>query len=118
MSKPTEEYHEALNRFGKYLFGRPREIKEFKYQRKLEDVEVWTDTDFAGCRKSRNSTSGGIVFLGNHAVKSWSSTQAALALSSGEAEYNGLVKGSSVAIGIREMLRDLGIDLMWYCCQD
>ncbi len=49
--------------------------------------------------------------MGNHAVKSWSTTQAIIALSSGEAEYYGIVKGSSVGLGIRSILRDLGVEL-------
>ena len=48
--------------------------------------------------------------LGSHVIKSWSSTQGNIALSSGEAEYYGLVKGASVALGIRSMLREFGID--------
>ena len=47
--------------------------------------------------------------LGKHLIKSWSSTQAIIALSSGEAEFYALVKCGSVALGIRNMLRDLGI---------
>ena len=47
--------------------------------------------------------------LGSHMVKSWSSTQANVTLSSGEAEYYGLVKGSSVAIGVKSMHSEMGI---------
>ena len=47
--------------------------------------------------------------LGKHMIKSWSSTQANVALSSGEAEYYGLVKGASVALGIRSMHSEMGI---------
>ena len=44
-------------------------------------------------------------------IKSWSSTQGNIALSSGEAEYYGLVKGASMALGIRSMHREMGIPL-------
>ena len=44
-----------------------------------------------------------------HIIKSWSATQKVIALSSGEAEYYGLVKGASVGIGMRGMLEDLGV---------
>ena len=44
-------------------------------------------------------------------VKSWCSTQAIVALSSGEAEYYGIVKGASVGIGLRSMLRDFGLEV-------
>ena len=34
--------------------------------------------------------------LGSHMIKGWSTTQSVIALSSGEAEYYGLVRGSSI----------------------
>ena len=49
--------------------------------------------------------------LGGCCVKSWSSTQSLIALSSGEAEYYGVVKGASVGLGVQAMLRDLGFEL-------
>ena len=47
--------------------------------------------------------------MGKHVLKSWSLTRSIVTLSSGEAEYYGLVKGSSVALGLRSLLRDLGV---------
>ena len=44
-------------------------------------------------------------------IKSWCSTQAILALSSGEAEFYGIVKGASIGLGLRSMLGDFGIDV-------
>ena len=49
--------------------------------------------------------------MGSHCVKNWSSTQSTIALSSGEAEYYGVVKAASVSLGCRAMLRDMGIDV-------
>ena len=49
---------------------------------------------------------------GAHMLKSWSSTQSVVALSSGEAEYYGLVKGASTGLGIKSMFEDFGIDLV------
>ena len=46
--------------------------------------------------------------FGSHVIKSWSSTQAVIALSSGEAEYYSMVKGASVGIGIHAMMREIG----------
>ena len=48
--------------------------------------------------------------LGSHTIKSWSSTQSSVALSSGEAEFNGVVRGSGVGLGYQSLLNDLGID--------
>ena len=46
--------------------------------------------------------------LGGHLNKGWSVAQAVIALSSGEAEYYGIVKGASTGLGIRSALRGLG----------
>ena len=43
-------------------------------------------------------------------MKSWSTSQAVIALSSGEAEYYGLVKGASMGLGAASIIRDLGWD--------
>jgi len=43
-------------------------------------------------------------------IRSWSSTQAVIALSSGEAEYYGLVRGAPIGMGAQSMLRDMGVD--------
>ena len=48
--------------------------------------------------------------LGSHCVKTWSSNQQVIALSSGEAEYYGLVKGATIAMGVQGMLSDFGVN--------
>ena len=47
---------------------------------------------------------------GDHCIKTWSTNQQVVALSSGEAEFYGIVKGGSNALGISGMFRDMGID--------
>ena len=49
--------------------------------------------------------------LGMHLLKSWSVNQQHVALSSGEAEYYGLVRGVSQALGAKAMLKDLGVEV-------
>ena len=46
--------------------------------------------------------------LGECCVKSWSSTQSLIALSSGEAEYYGVVKAASTGLGLQSLCKDLG----------
>ena len=110
MAKPTEAAWQALKRLCRYLVGLPRLIMHFKWQ-EVSGVDVYTDTDWAGCPRTRKSTSGGCVILGAHPVKSWSSTQTSVALSSGEAEFNGVVRGAGVGLGCQSLLRDFGISL-------
>ena len=47
--------------------------------------------------------------LGAHAMKPWSSTQTSTALSSGEAEFAGVIRGSGQGLGYQALLEDLGI---------
>ena len=49
--------------------------------------------------------------LGQHRIKSWSSTQTSISLSSGEAEFYGVVKAAGVGLGYRSLLQDLGVHL-------
>ena len=79
---------------------------KFPCQETVKILVVWVDTDYAGCKKTRKSTSGGVAMLGTHLIKGWSVTQAVIALSSGEAEYYGIVKSSSVGLGVRSVLSD------------
>ena len=47
---------------------------------------------------------------GEHMLTHWSRTQAAIALSSGEAELNAALKGAVELLGLRAMLNGLGIE--------
>ena len=47
---------------------------------------------------------------GAHCIKTWSVNQGYIALSSGEAEYYGAVRGGSQALGLTAMLKDMGVD--------
>ena len=99
MSRPTDVAMGALKRLARYLRARPRMVFNFAFQ-SIEGLECYTDTDRAGCAHTRKSTSGGCLMLGQHLIKAWSATQASIALSSGEAEYCGVVRGTGVAFGI------------------
>ena len=90
MGKPTESSVAALKRLGRYLEGHRRLVYEFPRQ-DVSRVEVYSDTDWAGCTKTRKSTSGACILLGSPLIKSWSSTQNNIALSSGETELYGVV---------------------------
>ena len=68
----------------------------------------YTDSDYAGDKLQRKSTSGFVFFL-NDAVISWSSQkQPVVAVSSTEAEYVALAAGAREAIWLRKFLQELG----------
>lgn len=77
----------------------------------VDMVDVYSDTDWAGCLETRKSTSGGCVMMGTHLIKSWSSTQTSVSLSSGESEFYGVVKAAGVGLGYVSLLGDVGIKL-------
>ena len=110
MSKPTDVAMMAIKRLGRYLKDHPRLVFRFERQ-EAESIEVYSDTDWAGCTRTRKSTSGGCLIVGTHVIKTWSSTQVSLALSSGEAEYYGVVRGAGIGLGQQALFKDAGLEL-------
>ena len=80
-----------LKRLGRYLLDKSRVIVCFAYQEALEAIDVWIDTDHVGCLATRKSTSGGVIMYGSHCLKTWSVNQQVIAMSSGDAQYYGMV---------------------------
>ena len=68
------------------------------------DINVYVDSDWAGCSKTRKSTSGSTVNVLGCNVVSTARTQGTLALSSGEAELYAIGQGVSEALFVRSML--------------
>ena len=108
MSRPTERDWRLLKRLARYLLGKPRAVVMYHWQEPISMLDVYTDSDWAGCKTSCRSTSGGVIQLGWHFIKGWSSTQTVLAMSSAEAELYALVKGASQTLGLISLARDLG----------
>ncbi len=110
MAAPVVSDAAALRRVARYLVDEPRLVYTFAWQHH-GSLRVFVDTDFAGCLRTRKSTSGGCAMLGGHLVKHWSTTQKVVTLSSGEAELAGIVKGSAEALGLQSLARDLGVEV-------
>eukprot|EP00438_Fugacium_kawagutii_P021963 Skav208059 [mRNA] locus=scaffold1124:307567:309060:- [translate_table: standard] len=70
------------------------------------DIDCFVDSDWAGCRSTRKSTSGTVVQLLNSTVSFGSRTQGAIALSSGEAELYSIGQGTSEALFVRNLLME------------
>ena len=58
MSALIELFMAALKRLGRYFLGRPRFVFKYPFQ-EADSVDCYSDTDWAGCPKTRKSTSGG-----------------------------------------------------------
>ena len=108
MKEPTNLDEMALKRLARFLCGKPRLIWLFRWQQRITKLATWCDTDHAGCIRTRKSVSGNATTLGTSCVCSNSKGQAVIALSSGEAEYYGLVSAASSALGLQSILADWG----------
>ena len=110
---PTKTGVEQLKRLIRYLAHAPRLVWKFGFHHDADasDLNVFVDTDFAGCHITRRSTSGGAACRGNHLIKHWSKTQVTVALSSAEAELTGISKGAAEGLGLQTIANDLGIPL-------
>ena len=105
---PTHASYAKLKRLVRYLVGVPRLVYVFDFQDCPTCADIYTDTDFAGCKETRRSTSGGVIMMGKHTIRHWSRTQTTIALSSGEAELSGIGSGIAEALGFQSLARDMG----------
>ncbi len=110
MAGPTKGDWTLMKRVGRYLLGAPRAVQEFPWQSLQSRFDTFVDSDWAGCKSSCRSTSGGVAKIGWHAIKAWSSTQATVAMSSAEAELYALTKGAANTLGFTAVMKDLGYD--------
>ena len=81
-------------RFSQYQEDRASQLElrscVFSFQWQAEDeanqIQLLFDSDWAGCAVTRRSTSGVLLKLGTHILKTWSSTRAVVEMSSAVAE--------------------------------
>ncbi|CAK0838220.1 unnamed protein product [Prorocentrum cordatum] len=105
---PTLGGREALKRVGRYLLGAPRLLATCARQSPPKKLNIFTDSDFAGCTRTRKSTWAMSALRGSHWIKSSSTTQQVQSVSTGGAEFHALVKGASAGLSFRALLGDNG----------
>ena len=106
MSAPTRGDMTRLKRLGRYLKGKPRLQQWFLWQPVQSIMITYSDADWAGCKQTRKSTTGGCIMIGAHSIKSWSRTQSLVALSSGESELYACLKAAAETLGTLSMAKD------------
>ncbi len=111
MSDPSVGGKRKLKRLGRHLIERPGVVLKYQYQEREDEVTGYSDSDWAVCQKTAKSTSGGVLTIGTHTIKSWSSTQKSITLSSGEAELAAAVKTCTGTIGLTQLAHDCGVTL-------
>ena len=110
VGKATRADLTRLKRIRRYLLYTPRAVWEFtvQYEESVVLIDGLSDADAAGCPKTRLSTSGGCLRVGQHTLATWSSTQKVVSLSSAESQYNSMVRCAIEAIGLANTIRELG----------
>jgi hypothetical protein len=109
-SDPKECHLVPVKRILRYLVATP--CFEIWYPKgSTFDLIGYSDSDYAGCKVDRKSTSGTCQFLGRSLV-SWSSNkQTSVALSTAEAEYVAAEQCCAQLLWMRHTLRNFGYNL-------
>ena len=111
MASPEVHDWEKAKRIARYLKGKPRAIQHFAFGKIPPQLDGFTDSDWAGESPSLKSTSGGILTWSGCLIKSWSSSQTTIALSSAEAELYAMSRCAQHALTLVSVASDLNIEL-------
>ena len=105
-------------RLGQHQADREAGCPKVCVAEKPTQITTYVDSDWTGNKTTRKSTSGGAMLSGKHLIKSWRSTQQVMALSSGEAELCGMLKGATQTKGLISMMADFCEKVAATVCSD
>ncbi|XP_061343024.1 uncharacterized protein LOC133289168 [Gastrolobium bilobum] len=108
MHNPSEDHMAAVYRILRYLKGCPGKGMLYSKNNSPE-IKGYTDSDWAGDKTTRQSTSGYFTFVEDNLVTWKSKKQKVVARSSAEAEFRGMAHGVCELLWIKSILQDLGI---------
>ena len=112
LQQPTTADQQKLKHLLRYIKG----TKDYKQiirptvkipAKAIPDINVYVDSDWAGCPTTRRSTTGFLITLLGTTINYGSRTQATIALSSAEAELYAINTGATEALRIRSLLIEL-----------
>ena len=112
LQQPTTADQQKLKHLLRYIKG-TRHYKQIIRPtakippRAIPDLNVFVDSDWAGCPQTRRSTSGFVITLLGATINYGSRTQATIALSSAEAELYAINTGATEALHLRNLLIEL-----------
>lgn len=111
LENPTVGHWMQAKRVLRYLAGTMN--KGIEYPKNISKLHLWahTDSDWAGCKTTRRSTSGYAVFLNQGPICWKSKMQSIVALSSCEAEYISLVECIKEILWLLQHFKVLGVTL-------
>jgi len=105
-SCPTDEHIKAAKHVFRYVNGTRNHGVFYPYTT-TNVIDVYVDTDFAGCYDTRRSTSGYIVLFNNCCVSCLSKKQASVAKATTEAEFVAMSYGTHHIRWLLKGLADL-----------
>eukprot|EP00253_Pinus_taeda_P026954 PITA_26954 len=109
LQNPRESHWKAAKRILRYVRGTVQ--FGIHYSAKATPLLVgFTDSDWAGDPDDRKSTAGYVLTLGSGPITWACKKQAAISLSSAEAEYRGAVEASKEALWLRQILSEFGFE--------
>jgi histone deacetylase 1/2 len=108
LHSPTVRDWQQMKHVFRYLLGRPVLPLFFNLNKVPRSIDVFTDSDWASCKKTRRSTSGGIVCTNQNILHFWSRTQHTVALSSAEAELGAAVTAAGEGLFLQKLWLALG----------
>ena len=112
LSAPTTEHETKVKHLLRFLSGSKHFTQQLRPtltlspHHKALDIQVFVDSDWAGCHETRRSTSGVSLFVLGSNILAHSRTQATVALSSGEAELYAIGSGVADALFVRSLLEE------------
>ena len=107
MHNPSNQHMSIVNHILAYLKSSPGKGILFSKHGHL-DIEGYTDSDFAGSKLDRNSTSGYVSFVRGDLVTWRSKKKSVVSLSSAEAKYRALHHATTELTWLRILLSEIG----------
>ncbi|KAK6120416.1 hypothetical protein DH2020_045841 [Rehmannia glutinosa] len=108
-SAPKESHMTAAKRIIRYLKGCP-EVGLWYPKEGGFKLIGYSDSDYAGCRVDRKSTSGTCQMLGNRLVSWFSKKQNSIATSTAEVKYIAVGSCCAQVLWMRQQLRDYEVE--------
>ncbi|CAK0880457.1 unnamed protein product, partial [Prorocentrum cordatum] len=104
MTNPTVTHQLRLHRAARHLLAHPGEIWECRHQKDPHLLTEYVDSDWAADSETRKSESCACETYGSRLLDASASKQQMMALSSGEAEFHSIIKGTATGIQTKQML--------------
>ncbi|KAH9736625.1 retrovirus-related pol polyprotein from transposon RE1 [Citrus sinensis] len=111
LAAPTVNHWQACKRILRYLKGTLHLGLQF-YSHGVQNLDCFSDADWASDKDDRRSITGYCVFLGPNLVSWCSKKQAVVSRSSTESEYRALALAASEVLWIKSLLTELGVSLI------